>query len=391
MRPLLVMVVSDLSQRIRDASVIIFAIVVPLTLIFVMNLVFSGVSSLDLKPVTVAVSVPEGDQLAAAVPAALGQASGEGLDVTVRQVDAQEAKSLVDSGVAGMAVVVPEGFMADLLAGDGPQVRVIEGEGVGLEGAIVTSVVNGVLAQLSADTEAVAAGQQAGLGQQELAALKGAAETSGSTVTWTQGTAADEQLSPQAALVAGQAGLFLLFTVGFGVLGLVQERENGTLARLLSMPMRPELIVIAKGLVSFILGLVATGILLTAGTLLFDKVDFGPLPVVSLLVVLVVVATAAIMFVIAKVARTAEQAGIAQAIVAIVLGMSGGAFFPVTNTGVVGQLLQLNPVAAFTRGLGITAGGGGVGDLGSVSLTLLGFTAACLLLAWLLPGRKDAL
>ncbi|MDO5740153.1 MAG: ABC transporter permease [Ornithinimicrobium sp.] len=391
MRQLLVMVVSDLSQRIRDASVIIFAIVVPLTLIFVMNLVFSGVSSQDLKPVTVAVSVPEGDQLAAAVPAALGQVSGDGLDVTVKQVDAQEAKSLVDSGVAGMAVVVPQGFMADLLAGDGPQVRVIEGEGVGLEGAIVTSVVNGVLAQLSADTEALDAGRQAGLGQQELAALRGAVETSGSTVSWTQGTAADEQLSPQAALVAGQAGLFLLFTVGFGVLGLVQERENGTLARLLSMPMRPELVVIAKGLVSFILGLVATGILLTAGTLLFDKVDFGPLPVVALLVVMVVLATTAIMFVIAKVARTAEQAGIAQAIVAIVLGMSGGAFFPVTNTGAVGALLQLNPVGAFTRGLGITSGGGGVVDLGSVSVTLLAFTAVCLLLAWLLPGRKDAL
>ena len=37
--------------------------------------------------------------------------------------------------------------------------------------------------------------------------------------------------------MAGQAGLFLLFTVGFGVTGLLAEREPGTLARLRSMPM----------------------------------------------------------------------------------------------------------------------------------------------------------
>jgi ABC-2 type transport system permease protein len=71
--------------------------------------------------------------------------------------------------------------------------------------------------------------------------------------------------------------------------------------------------------------------------------------------------------------------------------MSGGAFFPVTNSGWVGQLLSVNPVKAFTNGLGVTAGGGGVGDLGPTALTMAVFTVVCLALAWVLPQRKDVL
>ncbi len=53
-----VMTLSDLRQRIRDRSVLIFALVVPLALMFVFNLTFGGATDLDLEPVTVGVSAP---------------------------------------------------------------------------------------------------------------------------------------------------------------------------------------------------------------------------------------------------------------------------------------------------------------------------------------------
>ncbi|MDD9206315.1 ABC transporter permease, partial [Georgenia sp. 10Sc9-8] len=202
----------------------------------------------------------------------------------------------------------------------------------------------------------------------------------------TEGRAADEQLSATAGLVAGQAGLFLLFTVGFGVLGLVAEREQGTMARLRSMPMQPGLIVAAKGLVSFVLGVVATSVLLTVGTFLFD-VSFGSPVAVGVVVLCAVAAATSLMFIIARVARTAEQANIMQSIFALVLGIAGGAFFPVAATGLAGELLDLNPIAAFTRALGITSGGGGVADLGAPVSVMLGFTVVCLVLSRLVPDR----
>ena len=387
----LTMVLSDLKQRVRDFSVLVFAVLVPLALMFVMNLVMSGVADDGLKPITVAVSVPEGDQLAAVLPQVLGSASEGDLRITVREAAGTQVRGLVDDGTAGLGIVVPDGFTAALTAGTGPRVEVVEGDSSGIAGRVVTAITDGVLDQLTAGTQAAVAAAGMGVPPAELGAVAEAVATQTPQVTWAEGRTATEQLGLGESIVAGQSGMFLLFTVGFGVLALVAERGQGTLARLFSMPMQPWLVVLAKGIVSFVLGIVATAVLLTAGSMMFDAVDFGSPVAVGALVLLVVAATTSIMFVIAKVARTAEQAGIAQAIVAVSLGMSGGAFFPVANTGWVGQLLSVNPVKAFTNGLGITAGGGGVGDLGPTALTMGVFTVVCLALAWVLPQRKDVL
>lgn len=388
MGQLLTMTASDLRQRVRDRSVIIFALVVPLALMYVFNLVFGGATDIELEPVTVAVAVPADDQLAPVFSEVLTQV--EGLDVTVEEVPADQVRGVVDDGDAGVGLVVPDGFTAAVMQGQPVTVQVIEGDGTGLEADVVISLVDGVLAQFTAGSVTAAAAAESGLPPADLAEIAQAALESGPAMELAEGEAATEQLSAAAALVAGQAGLFLLFTVGFGVLGLVTEREQGTLARLHSMPMTPGLIVGAKGLVSFILGVVATSVLLTVGGMFFD-VSFGsPLPVAAL-ILCVVAATTSLMFVIARVARTSEQASIAQSIVALTLGLAGGAFFPISGQGLVGVLLDLNPIAAFTRGLGITSSGGGLADLGGPIAVMLGFGIIVGLLSRIVPDKGAAL
>ncbi len=384
MRQLLVMTASDLRQRVRDKSVIIFAIVVPLALMGVLNLVTGQGTSTELEPVTVAASVPD-DQLSGALLDALGQAGT--LEVTIEQAAADEVRERAETGDAQMGVIVPDGFAAAVQAGEAVEVTVIEGDGAGIEGDIVIAVLEGTLDRMYAGSVAATAGARLDLAPGELARIAQEVAAGEPTLTLAEGQASSEQLGQSASLVAGQAGLFLLFTVGFGVLGLLDEREQGTLARLRSMPMRPGLIVGAKALVSFVLGVVATTVLLTTGGLLFD-VDFGsPLPV-GVLILCAVTATTSLMFIIARVARTAEQAGVAQSILAVVLGIAGGAFFPLTATGQVATLLDLNPVAALIRGLGITAGGGGVTDIGVPVATMLGAAAVFTVLSRLVPGRE---
>src|SRR5690606_10832113 len=129
-----------------------------------------------------------------------------------------------------------------------------------------------------------------------------------------------------------------------------------------------------------------TGVLLLAGSLVFG-VDFGSPLAVGVLVLCAVAAATSLMFVIARLARTAEQANMVQSIFAIVLGMAGGAFFPLAAEGVAGRLLDLNPVAALIRGLGITSGGGGVGAIGAPVAIMLGFAVVLTLLSRLVPDR----
>jgi ABC-2 type transport system permease protein len=386
-RRLLTLTLSDLRQRIRDRSVILFALVVPLALMGVFNLVFGTAQELELGPVTVAVATPDGDPLADIVPDVIRgvDVAGSGLTVTLLDLPADEVASAVTEGRAGLGIVVPEGFGAAALAGQGPDVEVTEGEST-LEGGIVLTVLDGLMTQLESQAVATRAATSEGLSPDQVEEIAREASTGGPAYALIPGEAAAEQLNPAAALVAGQTGLFLLFTVSFGVLGLIEERQNGTLARLRSMPMPAWLIVAAKALVSVVLGIVATTVLLVAGGLMFD-VSFGFPVAVAVLVVSVVLAATSVMFLVVRVARTAEQANVATSIVALVLGILGGAFMPISASGAAGVLLDLNPVAAFMRGLGITAGGGGLTDIGGQVAIMVGFAIVMVTMSRLVPDR----
>ena len=175
-------------------------------------------------------------------------------------------------------------------------------------------------------------------------------------------------------------------TIGVGVTALLVERENGTLARLRSLPLPTWQITTAKALVSFLTGMLSTAVLLGAGGFLFDA-SFGAVLPVAVLVASVVAAATSVMFLIARVARTSEQAGVATSIVSIVLGVGGGAFFPISAAGPLANVLDLNPVAALLRGLGITSAGGGVTDIGVPVAIMLGFAVVMLLVSRLVPDR----
>ena len=82
---------------------------------------------------------------------------------------------------------------------------------------------------------------------------------------------------------------------------------------------------------------------------------------------------------ITRIARTAEQASVATSTGGLLMGVLGGSFFPVTGSGLLSRISDLTPVAAFIRGLGITFGGGGVGDLAVPLLTLGAFGALALI------------
>jgi ABC-2 type transport system permease protein len=386
-RQLLALTASDLLQRLRDKSVLIFALAVPLALMTVFNLVFGASDDLEIDPVTVAVSTPAGDDVASMLAEVVRTLDGEaGLDVTVDEVDEATGRQQVEDGDAAVALLVPDGFGEAARAGEPATVEAVRGDEAGIGSSIVLSVVDGVLQQVASGAVASRAARAEGIAPADLDALVEQATSGGPAYDVELGRASDQQLGPGAALVAGQAGLFLLFTVSFGVTGLLIDRESGTLARLQSMPIARWVVVASKALVSFVLGAVATGVLLTLGGRLFDA-DFGSVPAVAALVLCAAAAGTSVMFLIVRVARTTEQAGIATSIVALVLGIGGGAFFPVSAAGSYAWVLDLNPVAALLRGLGTTSGGGGLADIGAPVAIMLGFGAVMLVVSRLVPDR----
>ncbi|MEJ1193590.1 ABC transporter permease [Pseudarthrobacter sp. CCNWLW207] len=386
MRGIWTMVGNDLKQRIRDKSVFIFSLLVPLSLMGVLNLAFGGFGpdTVELKPATVVASNEDAGPLGGALLSALD--SLEVMDVTLRSVPAAEVQQETRNSGADLGLAIPSGFTTAVTSGQGVSVQVVEGERQGIETDVLVSVVDGLLDQFGAGAVAAMAGHSAGLPPELLVGLGEQTAAGTPALSLSEGQAAAEQLSLKGTLVAGQTGLFLLFTVGFGVLGLLAEREQGTLARLRSSPVDGRSIITAKALVGFILGIVATTVLLTVGSLLFG-VSFGSPLVLGLLVVSVAAAATSMTFVVARLVRTAEQANVAQSILAMVLGIAGGAFFPIEASGFVAALMDLNPVGAFIRGLGISAGGGGPADVAVPLTVMLGFAAVCTIASRLIPDR----
>src|SRR5690606_7456441 len=204
MRQLLTIVGNDLRQRVRDRSVLIFGIVVPVALMFVMNLVFGDTGEVELGDVTVAASVADDDELGEALVGTLTRI--EGLDVTVDRVAADEVRPRAEAGDAQLGIIVPTGFGDAVTRGEGATVDLVEGDGAGLETDVLVSVVRGVTEQMTAGTVAAGAAAAAGLPPEQLGAIAQQVAEAPPAVTTVEGTTATEQLDASAALVAGQAG-----------------------------------------------------------------------------------------------------------------------------------------------------------------------------------------
>jgi ABC-2 type transport system permease protein len=183
-----------------------------------------------------------------------------------------------------------------------------------------------------------------------------------------------EQSSP------GMMVMFAMFLMMGGAVVLIQERERGTLRRLMVMPIDKTTIILGKMGGILATGLVQMAILIICGALLFG-VAWGQSPLaLALMVVAFGLAITSMGMMLAALARTAAQANALATVIVLSLASLGGAWWPLE---VVPPFLQtigrLTPVAwamsgfhdIITRGLGITAVLPEVGILLGFSLLFL--------------------
>jgi ABC-2 type transport system permease protein len=354
--------VKDLRQRARDRSVFIWGIVAPLGLAAIFSVLLGGVADPDDISVSLGVVDHDGGALARLlVDDAMGGIATEGLIEVTESSDEGALRERVESGDLDALVVVPEGFTAAASTGMPSTLDVIGS----LESPIGAQVAEAIVVGFAAEVNAVSVAVETdvalrGGDTSGIDAAADAAASRPSPLGLADLPAADKQLSAETFYSAAMAVFFLFFTVQFGVIGLLEEKQNGTMSRLLAAPIRRQSIVLGKGLTSLVLGLVSMTVLIVASTILLGA-HWGDPAGVALLVVAGVFAAVGLMAVVAGFARTPEGAGNLQSILAVVLGMLGGAFFPISRAGgLISTLSLATPHAWFLRGLGELSAGGGV-------------------------------
>lgn len=344
----------DLKLRLRDRSVLLFAVVVPLGLTVLFASVLPETEELNLTAAVV--DADGGDVARGFVEGVVPALVADGVVERVEVADEAAARRAVSEGTLDAAWIIPAGFSDAVASGRAAELSVLVAAGQSLPGQIARGVAQSYATQVS----------QVGLAVATIAEVSGSAPTS-RDIAAAAGRAAStpelvgfeddagvggEQLDSTSYLAAGMAAFFVFFVAQFGVTGLLEERQQGTMPRLLAAPIRPGAIHLGKIAGAFVLGVVSMSVLAVSSSWLLDA-DWGPAPGVAILIVALVLAALGVLSLVASFAHTAEQAGNLQSVFAIVLGLLGGVFFPVPgDAALLRAASSLSPHGWFLRGLG---------------------------------------
>jgi ABC-2 type transport system permease protein len=358
MRAAWLICLKDLKARLRDRSAVLIGIVVPLGLAFIFNSIFSGISGASDVISLGVVNADHGavsQQFTGQVLPAVGRS---GLITIHPEATLERARVLAANGTLAAVIVIPAGFSARVQANQPASMQVIGNVDAPISTEIARSIAESYAAGLNRVRLSVAtAAGSTPLPPARIQALAAQAAAAVAPVAVSDVSAQTKELDQKSFFAAGMAVFFLFFTVQFGVTSLLEERHDGTLARLLAAPISRSSILGGKLLTSFLLGVISMTVLVVATTLLFGAAWGNPLGV-AVLVVAAILAATGIMALIATLARNAEQAANWQSVVAVILGLLGGTFFPVSQApGVLSRLTFVAPQAWFLRGLGDLRGG----------------------------------
>ncbi len=365
MKTILLIAGKDLRQRLRDRSAYLQAIILPLALAFIYNLIFGSAATPRAFEYAVA-DLDRGVAAQAFTEQVLLAIEKDGF-IKIRRVGTrEEAAALAQNGTVDAAFVVHQGFPGTA----GINIIANPDSPTGVE--VARSIARSFVSELNSVQLGVAAAAPSDSTQTELVQR---ALATVSPLLVRDISAQEKILSIQTYFAAGMAVFFLFFTVQYGVSSILDERNLGTLVRLLAAPVPARAILAGKLATSFLLGLVSMALLVIATSILMGA-EWGDPAGVALLIVCGILAATGVAALVSSLARTPESAGSWQAVTAVVLGLLGGAFFPISQVGGFMTTLSLmTPHAWFLRGLSEMAGGANALAVLPSAAALLAFAA----------------
>jgi ABC-2 type transport system permease protein len=359
MRRALAIAAKDLRLRIRDRSAFVIGFLVPFGLAGIFSLTLADVDDEGDFSATYAVVDLDGGELASTFEELISS-----LDF-VETEDAgslAEAERLAEEGEIDAAFVLPEGFSADASAGRGGEIRIVSDPRSDIGALVARSVARSFASDLDAVQLSVGTAIASGAPSEDAAAIAELAHATPAAVELDRDTAEGRLLSSTTFTAIGMAVFFVFFTVEFGVRSLLEEREQGTLARLLVAPIDPPWIVAGKVGAGFLVGFVSMTALVVATSALLGA-DWGDPAGVALMILLGVASAVGLTALVATLAKTPQQAAGYASLVTVVLGLFGGTFFPISQASFLGTLTLLAPQAWMMRGFQDLASGGSAADI----------------------------
>ncbi|MEA2023233.1 MAG: ABC transporter permease [Actinomycetota bacterium] len=347
----------DLKERFRDRSAIMLAIVVPLGLAFVMNLTLGPVTEQSFST-DVAVHDADGGSIAAGFGEMLAGVEEAGFVFVTDVGTADEARALVDDHAVSTAYLLEAGLSEAVARNEEASIVVVTDPDHPIGSQVGKALADGFASEVNAVRLSVATALA--LGADDPAGLVAAAQRERSPILLADAQTEGRGYDFSTFYATGIAVFFMFFTVQFGVLSIIDERESGTMPRLLVAPISKQSILVGKLLASFLVGVASTIVLWFATTWLMGA-EWGGTLIVVILIAAGVTAAMGLTAAIATFAKTAEQAGAITAFVVVVFGVLGGTFFPVSRvSGVFTAISRVTPHYWLMEGFRRSSAGEGI-------------------------------
>jgi ABC-2 type transport system permease protein len=270
--------------------------------------------------------------------------------VVGRSDDPSTLGRALDRGDAVLALWIPRGFAADLAAGRSPAVQVLI-DGTNSNTATVAQGYAQRILNEAGVRLAVEAGAQPPGGGVDLR-----------TRAWFNPSLASRVYNVPAVIGV----IVLLMCLLLTALGVVREREMGTLDQLLVSPLRPSELMLGKTLPVAGIALVQLASVTVVALLWFDVPLRGSPLVLVLAAVLFILAGLSVGLLLSTVSNTQQEAFLAMFLFVLPAIILSGFLYPIETMPEVFQVLTLaNPLRHFLEIVrGVFLKGSGVADLG---------------------------
>lgn len=361
----------DLKERLRDRSAIMLAVLVPLGLAFILNLTLGPITE-EAFSTEVAIDDPDGGAVAQAFSAMLAEIEDAGFITVSETPDSSAARAMVADDQVSTAYLIPSGFSNAVGMGEEAVITVVANPDQPIGAQVGTAIAEGFAGEVNAVRLSVATALALGAGDPETLAATASAEPA--PIALAAGQTEGRGFDYATFYATGIAVFFLFFTVQFGVLGIIDERETGTMPRLLVAPISKQSILVGKLAASFLMG-VASTVVLWVGTTLLMGAAWGSSIGVLILIIAGVAAAMGLTAAIATFTNTAEQAGAITAFIVVVFGVLGGVFFPVSRvSGAFEVVARIAPHFWLMDGFQRLSAGEGVVDIAQALGAIMLFT-----------------
>lgn len=334
--------VKDLTIRVRDRSAFVVLLILPLTMIIILGTVFNWTGSAFKANVTV-VDLDHGDVGERLVNDVFASEQLKDLLVVTTVSTEAEARSLVEQGKTGAAVIIPASFTANVTAGTKAAITVLGNPEAVTQAGIIRNIVESFTAEVQrrqlAAKIAVARLQIPGtvpaqLLQEAMQAVLQQVSSAQQQDLVSVATTTQEGIRVPKALdyyAVGMALLFLIFTANTGTEAMLEEKRQYTMQRVSVTPTSRLQILSGKLVGIFVISALQFAMIIVLTRLLYHVSWGSSIPAVIAMATATVLAGAGLSTLVAALARTPEQAGSIGPAVAMVYSLLGGSMWPVYN------------------------------------------------------------